>query len=557
MPAFCHTRIYPRELEGRWIHSCMYVKMPVFLISSEKGASGLAFPVHVTVEGKKIPLAFSLFSLEDRTIFELGITGNEQVFKRKKKDYDDWLSPHVELERKEIKRDLLGKKVSLSFAFYQSPDWKGVVRQFLRGKHMVAAGETDLNVHLNKSVNWLNSVFDPECNLFLLGTRRDRRAPLGEYWGLPTYNTLASDLYSLSARVKDESILEMSTGAKELMLDRNASLLLRDGRVWHNTVRLEPGSRKLAYYSHLGTGIAGYPGGQATALRTLLERACLGDDDSNLIRAIKEGLSWLESSMFEDGHWARTYPVFEEISKFKMETGEESYSVGGNGEGITALLLAYRLFQDDYYLASARKALEWTNRFAEGGVLTSGYLRDNRQDEVDGVSAIFAAQANLLACEITGEDLYGRMAEEFATYLLTWQRWWDVPAFDTLIFSFSPRIATCETVWLADVYYEMYRHTEDEFWLRQSETAFGALGAEDAYRGYGEGFYYDDELRLHPLMFDAVYSSSAVLRYALHRIGRDELRVNVESERLHKIFRRQMRRSKIGRGLAKIRKVIR
>lgn len=557
MPAFCHTRIYPRELEGRWIHSCMYVKMPLFLISSEKSACGVAFPVNVTVEGVKIPLTFSLSSVENRTVFELGITGDEQVFKRKKKEYDDWLSPHVELEKKQVTRDLRDRRISLSFDFYEGRGWKDVVRDFLKGRPKARVGEIDLNVHLSKSVNWLNSVFDPEYNLFLFGTRRERLAPAGNYWGLPTYNTLASDLYSLSKRVKHESILEMSRAAKELMLHENASKLLENGRVWHNAARFDVRSRKLTFYSHLGTGIAGYPGGQATALRALLERVCLGDDDSRLIRAIKEGLSWLESSMFEDGHWARTYPVFEEASKFKMERGEESYSVGGNGEGVTALLLAYRLFQDDSYLASAIKALEWTNRFAEGGVLTSGYLRDNRQEEVDGVSAIFAAQANLLACEITGEGLYRQMAEEFATYLLTWQRWWDVPAFDTLIFSFSPRIATCETVWLADVYYEMYRHTEDEFWLRQSETAFGALGSEDAYRGYGEGFYYDEELRLHPLMFDAVYSASAVLRYALHRLERDELNINVESERLHRIFKRKMRRGKIERGLAKIRRVIR
>lgn len=535
----------------------MYVKMPLFLISSLRGASGVAFPIHVTIEGTKIPLSFSLFSTGRETVFELGIVAKEQVFERKKNDYDDWLSPHVELEEKEIKRDLHGKRVSLSFHLYQGGDWKDIVREFLKGKHAAVVGETDFNVHLNKSVNWLNSVFDPECNLFLLGTRRDRRAPLGGYWCLPTYNTLASDLYSLSTRVKDESVLEMSRGAKELMLDENASILLEDGRVWHNTARLDPGSRRLIFYSHLGTGIAGYPGGQATALRALLERACLGDDDSNLIRAIKEGLSWLKSSMFEDGHWARTYPVFEEISKFKLETGEQSYSVGGNGEGVTALLLAYRLFKDNSYLVSARKALEWTNRFAEGGVLTAGYLRDNKQDEVDGVSAIFAAQANLLAYEITGEELYKRIAREFATYLLTWQRWWDVPAFDTLIFSFSPRIATCETVWLAETYYEMYRHTEDEFWLRQSETAFGALKAEDAYGGYGEGFYYDEELRLHPLMFDAVYSASAVLRYVLHRMEKDEVSINVESERLYRLFRKQMKRSRIGRGLAKIRRVIR
>lgn len=535
----------------------MYVKMPLFLISSQKGASAVAFPVHVTVEETKIPLTFSVFSLGDKTVFELGITGNEQVFRRKKRDYDDWLSPHVELEKKEIKRDLQGKRIPLSFDLYQSGDWKDIVREFLRRKRVAPVRETDLNAHLNKSVNWLNSAFDPECGLFLLGTRRDRRAPLGGHWGLPTYNTLASDLYSLSTRVEDESVLEMSRGAKELMLEENASMLLKDGRVWQNTARLDPGSRRLVFYSHLGTGIAGYPGGQATALRTLLERVCLGDDDSNLIKAIKEGLSWLESSMFGDGHWARTYPVFEEISEFKLETGKESYSVGGNGEGVTALLLAYRLFKDDSYLASAIKALEWTNRFAEGGVLTSGYLRDNRQDEVDGVSAIFAAQANLLAYEITREDVYRRMAEEFATYLLTWQRWWDVPAFDTLIFSFSPRIATCETVWLAEVYYEMYRHTKDEFWLRQSEVAFSALKAEDAYGGYGEGFYYDEELRLHALMFDAVYSASAVLRYVLQRMKKDELSISIESERLHKIFRRQMTRDRIRRGFAKIRRVIR
>jgi len=260
--------------------------------------------------------------------------------------------------------------------------------------------------------------------------------------------------------------------------------------------------------------------------------------------------------MFEDGHWARTYPVFEETSGFKLETGEESYSVGANAEGAIALLLAYRRLKESSYLARARKALEWTNRFVEGGVLTSGYLRDNKQGEPDGVSAVFATQANLLCQEITGEDVYRLAAEEFATYLLTWQRWWDLPAFDTLIFSFSPRIATCETVWLAETYYHMYKCTDDDFWLRQSEAAFGALKVEDAFDGYGEGLYYDENLKMHPLKFDAVYSACAVLRYVLHRMEGGGLSVNIESERLYKTFRRQLRRGAIGRGWGRIKRMI-
>lgn len=556
MPGFCHTRIYPREVDGRWIHSCMYVKMPLLLTSSTSGSSGIAFPACVDIEGNRIPLSFSLFSSGEKTVFELGIFAQEEVFRRKGRDYDDWMVPDVELQKECVRRNLRDRRVTLSFDFYRSHNWKALVRSFVERRKEKTTGGTDLNRHLNKSVNWLNSAFDPECNLFLLGTRRDRQAAAGGYWGLPTYGTLPSELYSLSKRVEDEIVLEMSRGARELMLDENASELLENGRVWYNTARVDPRSGQLIFYNHLGTGIAGYPGGQATALRALLERARSGDDAPRLVRSAEEGLAWLRSAMFEDGHWARTYAVFEETSRFKLETGEESCSVGANAEGTIALLLAYQVLKDTSYLSSARKALEWTNRFRDGGVLTSGYLRDSRQDETDGVSAIFAAQANLLCHEITGEDAYGRAAEEFATYLLTWQRWWDVPGFDTLIFSFSPRMATCETVWVAETYYEMYRHTGDDFWLRESELAFGTLKVEDSFQGYGEGLYYDENLDTHPLKFDAVYSACAVLRYVLRRMEGESLRLNVESKRLYRTFRRQLKRGALRRGWGRIKRMI-
>lgn len=556
MPSFCHSRIYPRLVGGKWMHSCIYVKMPLLLASWSWGSRGVSFPVYAGIEGGRVPLCFSLYSSEEGVVFELGITSEEEVLRRRAKDYADWIVPEVKLEKDRIGRSLAGRTVSLELSRHFGEDWQTLARETSERLLKGITPKLDLPHHLRKSINWLNRAFDPEENVFLFGIRRDRAEPAGGYWTLPTYTTLASDIYALSMKASDEAVSEMSLAAKELALVADASGLVNGGRVWHNTARFDSRSGRLAFYDHLGTGIGGYPGGQGTILRSLIERALLGDRDPRLETVVREGLDWLLFSMFPDGHWARTYRVFDDTSDFELETGEGSYSVGGNSEGAIALILAYRLFRDRKYLDGARRAVEWVNRFADGGVITSGYLRDSKQDEVDGVSAIFATEANLLLHDLTGDNLFLRKGLEFATYLLTWQRLWDVPAFDTLLFSFSPRVATCETAWLAHAYHRVYSSTGEDFWLRQSEIAFSSLKGEDEFEGYGEASYYDENLVLHPLQFDAVYSANAVLRYCMARMKQEKIELEVKSRRLYREYRRQMRRSLARKGWDKVRRTI-
>ncbi|RLD18344.1 MAG: hypothetical protein DRI36_01675, partial [Caldiserica bacterium] len=51
MPSFCHTRIFPQELEkDDWIHSCIYVQMPLFCYQKGDSSVGFSFSPYIKDE---------------------------------------------------------------------------------------------------------------------------------------------------------------------------------------------------------------------------------------------------------------------------------------------------------------------------------------------------------------------------------------------------------------------------------------------------------------------------------------------------------------------------
>lgn len=518
MPSFCYTRIFPQQFGDDWVHSCMYVKMPLMCVQTGSKAYGLAFEPYINLKnGARMPLAFAFSSDGTRTTLKLGVMNNFEVHKRSEEEFIRWFDPFVTLESYRKSYDFTDETAAFSIKEYEvEGSWLDIVQMYLKEQNFETLGaeEVQSEFHFTKVLSWLYSVFEPKTGIFIGNKSRDDPGFKG-YRSLPTYNTLVVDLYNLSKITNNPKLQEMERKTKDLLLHPKASFLFSDGRVWHNTLHYYRYKKKPLFSSHLGTGLAGYPGGQATVLRALLERIKRGDDDKRLIDITKEGLTWLVNNLNPDGHWNRVHYIFKETTGIELETGSNSYSTGGNAEGVLALLLAYEAFNGLSYLEKGMLALDWVNQFAENSVLTSGYLRDNKQIEPDGVSAIFALQANVKAYELTGKEEYLDYACKFAWYMITWQRWWDIPSFDTLVFSFTPRIAPCETVWAAEAYLDLYRITGDELWLRFSQIAFNAINYENKFEGYSEAIYYDENLKLYELNFECVYTASAVLKYLI------------------------------------------
>jgi len=519
MPYYCYARIFPQKHDKLWLHSSLYIKMPLLCIQDNNDAYGISFEPILKVDNIKLPLALVFQNEEGKIIFELGIFNDFDIYKKEHKDYIEWNTKKLKLMGKYI-LNLQGKKLKIRFKEYYGDDWKDIVQQYLYDLNLERE-KIDIIFHFNKTINFLYSVYDKKEGIYIEWKLRNKNGFMSYYFALPIYNTLVSDLYLIYKKTNNIKIKEISEGVKRLLLNERASKLFNEGRVWHNSV--SKSLKGIRFFTHLGTGLGGYPGGQATILRSFLERIKYGDNDPELIKKTKQGLKWLLNNLHEDGHWNRVYYVFEERSPFKLETGETSYSVGGNAEGAIALLLAHDVFGDKIYLDKGLLALDWVNKFIEGGVITSGYLRDNKQDETDGVSAIFAVQANLMAYKLLKEKEYLDYALDFGYYMTTWQRWWDkeYPSFDTLVFSFTPRIAPCETVWAAEAYLDLYNATNDELWLILSENAFKSINYENNYGGYSEAIYYDEKLGLHPHHFECVYTTDAVLRYLLKYISLD------------------------------------
>jgi hypothetical protein len=288
------------------------------------------------------------------------------------------------------------------------------------------------------------------------------------------------------------------------------------GRVWHNSFRRPWGEREIRYYTHLGTGLAGYPGGQATVVAAAAERLLRSPGvDPAIEDRLRSGASWLHHAQLDDGSWARTYhAVTDDDRSVPLESGAGSAAEGATAEGALALARAAEVLQEPAWDDAAARALRWLQERLAPGMAMGGYLRDNRLEEQDGISAVPVIEALLVAAErgLPGGDL--DLAVRAGLYLATWQRWWarEAPSLDPLALSFKPRIAPWETVCAARAYLLLHAATGDELWRSLASEAFAPIAAEDGLEGYSEAIYYDERGRLHPHPMGTTYVAAAVLR---------------------------------------------
>ena len=518
MPAYCHTRRFPEKVDGQWLHSAAYVKMPLVCVSRPGESRGLVFPPAVEIGEGRETLHFSFEKTAEGCVFELGFLRDSIVWRKGDESYGAWDDAELVPERHCPKVD--GQELKLRFVELEGASWEDIVRRYLMEEAWgeKPPPEVDSEAHTAKALRWLGAVREPESGLFLEWKWRDRPGFKGGLrLNLPCYHTLAGDLARVASRSGDPTLKTWARETLELALRDDASVQLSEGRLWWNTLRYDPLERSFHYRNHLGSGLGGYPGGQATILRSLIEAALDGAEASRLRERIDRGLQWLLMTQRKDGSWARVRYDLAETSGVDLPAGDETSSLGANAEGAWCLLLAHRLNGGMEELAAGLKALHWVNERAGDPPVGHGYLRDNHQEEAEGVSLIFAIFANLAARDTTLDESYLREALRFGLGLSTWQRWWDLPSLDPMAFSFGPRVAPCESAWAAEAYEELFQHSGDSLWRELSNAALSALVHEDPWPGFSEASYYDEKLELHPHLFECVYTASAVLRVGLQR----------------------------------------
>ena len=334
-PQFCWFRLEPRELpDGTTAIPALYAGMPLMAMEFEDRACGLVFPPMVGAPG--FPLGLRLVG--DRRRLELGLAPSWPMLEKGEENYDAW-----NLEPLERVGDLSlpAGPIELEVQRLDAPSLDDLVQKYLLEIAAPRDRSIDFALHSRRALEALYRCFDTKTGLFLEWRRRDGRGFNSGFYGLPTFNTLMADLPAF-ARKGGSQTRRMDAAAIKTFILPDASESVGGGRVWHNTFHRAWGEEGVRFFTHLGTGLAGYPGGQATILGAAAERLTAQRERSRtLAPLITAGATWLRSVQYSDGSWGRTYRVLaEELTAMELESGWGTASVGATAEGALALMRA-------------------------------------------------------------------------------------------------------------------------------------------------------------------------------------------------------------------------
>jgi hypothetical protein len=519
MPWYCKVSVPPQTIGGRSYLSGIYIKSPVCIMQGDE-TLGFRFTPYL-FGSKPVPLFFSFRRSGGKTEFELAVLREYVLRRRSKEQFETW-SHHDRSFSEEVisLEDALDEWMSagqIEHSLMRGETVGDVLEQVAAhggawGPPSQAGIEDDCRLHFNKSIRWLLGMYHPWARTYLSMRGRSTRVDV-EGTIFPAYNTLASDFYRLSRYYPaDERIACFSESACRLHVGRGAYVSLPGGAlVFRNTARLSPNRRGVLFFDHFGVGLAGFPGGQATVVRSLAERWVEGDRSPGVRSVTEAAVRWLKMAQRQDGGWYRTY------SAPAYLTPEDSAppSPGACAEGTLALLKTYEAFGNREDLDAAERALNFINNKLADTMALTGYFRDCSAEETEAASGIFIAMANLQAFNTLQDREYLRAAGTALRYCLGWHRWWLDDGMDSIQHSFTPRIATCQTAWAAHAYYDYYLAAGDPFWEGVSQRSVRCLAYDNPYPGYGDGVYNDEDLRPYSVGFDCSYSASAILRFAM------------------------------------------
>jgi hypothetical protein len=514
LDSYTHTRIFPHRFEGKIYVSSYYVGLPILYAQKGEKSFGFTFQPFLKTNGSLVPFFFH-YSYENGKL-KFSVNGFEPftAYVKSDKAFTGWREGGWEAPR-EISWTGVDDRLFKTQIFYKRLD--AILRKVCGKSANVVNIDTDFIA--NKARRHLLAIWEEKNGVFAASNSRFAKKTF-ELTVAPLFDTLLSNVYLLGKAMGDEYLSHVSKKYKETILSDDASVSFPEGfRVWNNIAGF---NRRLLFSNIYNTGVGGFPGGQATIVRSLLARFMRGDADPRLLNYGLQGAEWLRGALFGDGHWARSYVLPKmNYSATGSDTGEDSLSIGANAEGSSALFLAYEASRSEKYLHAARKALDFVNRFSMPWPLAFGYLRDNKMREADGISSVFAISANLKAYRLLEDKAYLDAALRWGWYLMTWVRIWkinDLPvdwSMDPLISSFKPRVSSFETALAASAALELFEATKDEFWLKISENIINRINVENSYLGYSEGLYISLDKELKSVPFESSYATSAVVEWLL------------------------------------------
>ena len=493
--------------QGRVCRSLIYVKMPVAVLQFRDRCLCIEFDPVVKIKDKEVFPFVSLDENEEHFVISFHIF-NEFFIKTKR---NAWLgfgkNRKICLNLKE------GDEFKFNVRIREFSDWRACIKRIFleRLPEKVSVDDAEKIFYRGKRALWRS--FDELTGTFL---QLPWSGTTGFVFVNSSYSLLSFEAVRLYYFTKwyrdsgDRDFLEWSRRLKELF--KNPRLYKRDlkkgeGIVWYNMTNL--GRKGLEGFFYLDCGYSGYPGGQATIAFNLL-RYLEMEEDADLETLVKDSLRYILSTQNANGSWPMAIHQ-EGMLRFRPEKLEKYETTGGTAECIRALLLGYRMFNDERFLESALKGLRYLSK--EYPICYHG-LRDIGINEVEAFSAISVIEAFLDAYELMSDESYLEDAINYAFYTLTWfylcdtESWKMSFNFHPISESITPRLSPYESVLIVSTYFRLYDLTGDEFWSRIARVCYREVTRWISKNGgLCEGIFPDLSDGLRPLPMEQTFAT--------------------------------------------------
>lgn len=479
--SYPYTSYYKFRIEnikekGKIYRSLIYAKLPLMVMQFSDYYISIEFePVIRTSEGKEIIPFVSFERKKGKTSISFAIANDVRV--REKNNI--WLGAGE--PKMQTYSFMKGEKLRLLFKIKVMKGlWYDSVNGFFDKKINNVRLESGVVKETMKNLKTaLFRAWDEKCGTFgQLPWKETPGFALDKYtFGLLSYEAVnLLYFYEYWLKNKDSDYFYWTKRLRSLLLNKNMQMKPKKGRgkIWYELTNCDGKELSGNFYMH--TGYAGYPGGQATIALNLLnyfflkkqkERIC----DKEILKAAKDSLEYIISTQNENGSWPAAIKQKME-PKIRLTNFEEHETTGGTAECLRALLTGYKIFKKKKYLKHALKALEYLKPKQEKGYACFGFntLRDIGIDEVEGISAVYAINAFLDACEILGKREYLDNAMIWSSYLLSWVYWWSTEKikfkgyFHPISQSITPRISPYESLMVVSLYLRLFKFTKKQFW---------------------------------------------------------------------------------------------
>lgn len=505
MPTYCWDRVPPQTIGGRMCISGSYQKLPGVIWEMPDRSVFIRLPSWLRIEGTLTPTFQSILQKEGSGSLRLNCPPAHVRLCSTTERFDRW--EEGPLTEEQVINWTEPPRVKFTLESMEAPN----VNELLRALSGSIGGDNEVDPIRARAVGERAAAFvtastHPGSGLIIEWKRRFAPGFRGISLSLPLYHTGLSELRPNSDPWQREVHAALVAGLQH----PSALLTTRWGPLWHNsaTLRIPAG---IKFFSHLGIGLAGYPGGSATALRSIGEARWLGNVPQSLWTLAQEVAKTIVSIRDELGFW----PI-------DVSIPDRGLACGATAEAAHALI-EIGAHGDHRMLDTGLRVLSDLASTVDAGTSLSGYLRDNFVSEPDGVSWVALLAASAAAHRRTRGETFARLCRVAASGLTRWIRRDEVPGLDPVTYSFGPRIAPCEGFWGADALGRAALEIGDAEMQRLSVHLFNTSDCEQELLGFSEAVYLDHRAVRHPHTFACAYTAFAALR-AARTVGAPEPR---------------------------------